>query len=317
MFQVANDRSNVRPPSSPDDTQSVLKALQAFTDELQDLSTHPPTSRDTQWLRDLALWESVTRKSRKDSFLDEGMSEPEAERASLEALVSYSTAHALNVFTPQPTFRRYEWHVNDLGTFDGDTLDLRGFLYRISLNHEIATDVYSRELLLKTIPVCLRGRALDWYMTLSDGVRYEQLKTWPAWEQALLDAFDPPPHERLIAARDRHWRYSEETVRDYFFQKHQMLQSSLWTGHTDGDIIEFIKEGVPSSLRMYLRTGLIHREAKLDDLFKEMTNLERAWREDDLPARALSKEKKVQRHAGAAQTPEGPRTPTKHRQTDF
>lgn len=217
----------------------------------------------------MAIVNEETRAQRKELLIEQGLTEAKA----LEALQEGSSTSSTIVQQPN---RRWNVCAEEVGYFEGDKLRLQWWLDRVRSLWERNSDPNYRDPLIDVLPMCLKGSATDWYQALSAAER-SNLTSWPAWETSLREYFSMDRSEVRGLADKRKWQAGQEEIADYFQDKLRLLRQA-YPDKTDGDLVSEIKDGLPSALRLVVRTDLLHRNTPLN-LLSELRRMEHPFME--------------------------------------
>lgn len=194
----------------------------------------------------------------------------------LDSLRDYTGQNPAAIIS-QPQPRRWEWKVNDLGTFDGDPETFLTWSRHVKQLWDRKSDPHYREPLLDTIPLCFKGAAKDWYNSLNSQ-EVLALKSWEHYEEKLKKFFAPDDISLKEQADNRRWDPKRETVSAYYFDKKKLL-SGAYPNHGEKDLCHNIWMALPSNFRLFCRTTMANNPTCLD-LLIEMRRLEETWKTD-------------------------------------
>lgn len=250
--------------------------LEAHKVEIQRLIAERPTEDTTADRRRQAIvqWQNdrYVRDRLKESYLDQGFSEEQANLYSREPLPS-STDTAPTTIISQPN-RRREWKPEHIGFWDGDSLTLDRFISRVQLLHDMKQDPNWREPLIETLPVCLTGSASEWLQNQPIDYKLRRLSDLNGWITELRSVFGGDSASKHLAAQARVWDYRNEDTLSYFFSKSRLMTSAHPHLSAD-DFVEAIILGCPDSFQLAIRGQSVSSANKL---LKRLQELEGPWR---------------------------------------
>lgn len=195
----------------------------------------------------VALVNEKTRTLRKEMLMKEGgLSEAQA----ADVLQHESEPSTTVVAQPQ---RRQNFRTEDIGLFDGTREDLQFWIDRVTSLHEKSADPMWRDPLLDILPLCLRDAAAEWYQGLDKSERSELAKSWEKWVELLGSYFGSTNLELRKMADSRTWNPRTEDISRYYQSKKRLLKQAYPT-KTELQLIDDIRDGLPSHLRMFIRT---------------------------------------------------------------
>jgi hypothetical protein len=122
---------------------------------------------------------------------------------------------------------------NDIMVFDPHETKVAFFVRRCQHMAEIEGE----RAILRVLPMCLKGEALEWYTSLSDPVRRQMNGSLAAWETQLLSQYRPNRFDALREAEKlkfRFFRAETMPLNLYFTKKINLLEDA---GINDPDMI--------------------------------------------------------------------------------
>lgn len=237
-----------------------------------------PADKERMKRQSYRNWADKYEAERQDELRAVGFTEREIQDIMqedfLDSLKDYGVPPTI---LSQPAPRRWEWKVNDLGTFDGDPESFLTWSRHIKQLWDRKSDPHYREPLLDTIPLCLKGAARDWYNSLG-AEEVLSFKSWEHYEDKLRKFFAFDDIALKESADSRKWDPRKETVSAYYFEKKKLL-AGAYPNHLEKDLCHNIWMGLPSNFRLYCRTPMANNPTCLD-LLIEMRKLEETWKTD-------------------------------------
>ena len=113
----------------------------------------------------------------------------------------------------------------DVMLYDPKTISVVAFTKRIKQIRNLC----GKQAVLKVLPLCLRGKALDWYTHLSEDITEDMQYSLGTWIKHLERRFKRNPLDARREADRLKFRYSKETdlpLRDFIEKKVMLLQES-------------------------------------------------------------------------------------------
>lgn len=302
----ASGNGSTQIPLQDPQLKLLFDLVTKLSEKVDSLQQQQPSAAETLMQQRAAAnrqWEAASRASRRQAYIDQGLTEAQVNEAMNENPFSNSVSHPTTlVSTSQP--KRYTFYPDNIGYFDGNPHRLEFWISRVASLWRQKVDPNWREPLLETLPQCLRDSAARWYELHSATSEEEQdprspasgsnaiaranrpsLKSWPDWEKSLRDAFGMDVATQRRYADGRTWLYVEEEISTYFYDKYASLRAA-YPGHADQHHASDIWLGLPNDFQIIIRSCTANNPDPMT-LLREMRIYETAWRNCDPKRRAL------------------------------
>lgn len=226
--------------------------------------------------RGLARFNEDFHEERKKYFIDAGLTADEALQA---AQASAGAPMRQPTVVAQPLPKRETFTSSQIGTFDGSTSKLIGFITRIETLWDVRSDAQWRDHLLEALPLCLRGAAQQWYEQLPRTTRVINMRSWPAWRKGLEGVFSPDTSDLRRDAEARTWRIATEDVSAYHFEKLSLLRAA-YPHREENDFVKEIHRGLPDEMQLVVRSALSNGKegSTCEDLLREERHFEATFK---------------------------------------